>query len=258
MAIENESGAAKVAPALTQRLARARQRSVMICTPIARNPVWQYTAALASTILFLQEQGIRVGFHFVIGSSVIHKARNELVGYFLRSDFTDMLCIDDDMDWNPKDVLRLLGSDKALIGGVGRMRVQNPNSDPNVWCWRPLHDDQGRLRQDDMGAIEVKGFGAAFMLINRRVFEDMIAAHPEWKKPGPDDWPADVRANYFEFFRQNHEGQKGETSEDYVFCDRWRQLGKSVWIDPTIKLGHVGSWTFSGSVEELLVAKETP
>jgi hypothetical protein len=42
----------------------------MICTPVARNPVWEYTAALASTLLFLQEQGIRVTFQFVVGSSV--------------------------------------------------------------------------------------------------------------------------------------------------------------------------------------------
>ena len=227
----------------------------MICTPVARNAVWQYTAALASTLLFLQEIGIRVTFQFVVGSSVVSKARNELCAQFLASDFTDLLFIDDDMEWSPNGVLRLLGSDKPLIGGVGRMRVQKPNSDPNVWCWRPLHNERGELRQDDMGAIEAKGFGAAFMLINRRVFADMIEAHPEWKRSGADDWSPELRAHYFEFFRQNHEGQHGETSEDYVFCDRWRTLGNSVWVDPTIRLGHVGSWNFSGAVEETLVAR---
>jgi hypothetical protein len=115
---------------ITERLARARQRSVMICTPVARNPVWEYTASLASTLLFLQEQGVRVTFQMVVGSSVVHRARNELVAHFLASDFTDLLFIDDDMQWGPNDVLRLLGSDKPLIGGVGRMRCQKPNSTP--------------------------------------------------------------------------------------------------------------------------------
>lgn len=227
----------------------------MICTPIARNPVWQYTAAIASTILFLQEHGIRCGFQFVVGSSVIHRARNELCAHFLKSDFTDLLFIDDDMEWTPNSALRLLASDKALIGGVGRMRVEKPNSDPNVWCWRPERDPEGELIQDEMGAIRVLGFGAAFMLINRRVLVDMAEAHPDWKKPGPRDWPEEVRAHYFEFFKQNHDGESGETSEDYVFCDRWRQLGNAVWVDPTIQLGHVGSFNFRGSVEELLVEK---
>jgi hypothetical protein len=231
---------------------RAKARSVMICTPIARNPAWEYTAALCSTLMSLRDLQIDCTFQFVVGGSVVHKSRNELVAHFLASHFTDLLFIDDDMEWQPKDVLRLLGSDKPLIGGVGRMRTQKPNSDPSVWCWRPMPDPNGAIIQDDMGAIEVLGFGAAFMLINKVVFDRMIDAHPEWKKPGASDWPDPIRRHYFEFFRQNHEGEAGEVSEDYVFCDRWRRLGEQVWIDPTISLGHVGSWNFRGSVSEVL------
>jgi hypothetical protein len=101
------------------------------------------------------------------------------------------------MQWSPNDVLRLLASDKPLIGGVGRMRVQKPNSDPAVWCWRPLRGRRRRADQDDMGAIEVKGFGAAFMLINRRVLHDMATAHPEWKRAGANDWPQDLARQLF-------------------------------------------------------------
>ena len=243
-------------PAVADRLARARQRSVMICTPIARNPVWQYTAALASTLLFLGEQGIRVTFQFVVGNSVVHRARNELVAHFLASDCTDLLFIDDDMQFAPESILRLLASDKALIGGVGRMRCASANSNPAVWCWRPMYDADGQLIQDEMGAIEVRGFGGAFMLINRRVFADMIAAHPEWKRPGMADWSPELRDHYFEFFTQSESDEFGELSEDYALCHRWRQLGNSVWVDPTIRLGHVGEFTFAGSVAEILTPKE--
>lgn len=240
-----------------ERLERVKQRSVLICTPIARNPVWQYTASMASTLLLLQEHGIRVSFQFVVGSSVICKARNELCAHFLMSDYTDLLFIDDDMEWEPLSVLRLLASDKPLIGGVGRMRVQKPNTDPAVWCWRPRTTSEGTLIQDEMGAIEAFGMGAAFMLINRRVLIDMAEAHPEWKRPGANDWPDDLRAHYYEFFRQNEDGVEAEISEDYVFCNRWRALGNTVWIDPTIKLGHVGSWNFKGCISETLVEHET-
>lgn len=235
------------------RLERARNRSVMIATPVARNPVYQYTASLASTLLFLPEQGIRCTFQFVVGSSVISKARNELCAHFLKSDFTDLLFIDDDMQWSPNAVMRLLASDKPLIGGVGRQRIQKPNSDPQVWCWRPAPDADGQLVQDEMGAVKCLGFGAAFMLINRSVLHTMATAHPEWKRPGPSDWPQDLRDNYFEFFRQNHEGDAGEMSEDYVFCDRWRAMEGAIWVDPTIVLGHVGSWNYMGSIEEAVL-----
>lgn len=238
---------------IDERLERARQRSVMICTPVARNPVYQYTAALASTLLFLSALGIRVTFQFVVGGSVIHKARNELCAHFLMSDCTDLLFIDDDMEWSPNSILRVLGSDKPLIGGVGRMRVQKPNSDPAVWCWRPLHDAAGHLVQDEMGAVEVKGFGAAFMLINRRVLHDMATAHPEWKRAGAADWPQAMRDYYYEFFRTGEEGSDIEFGEDYVFCNRWRAMGNSVWVDPTIRLGHIGSWNYQGSIEEAIL-----
>jgi len=244
-------------PVIAERLERARQRSVMICTPIARNPAWQYTASLASALLALGEAGIRVTFHFVVGNSVVHKARNELVAHFLQSDFTDLLFIDDDMEFAAADIIRLLGSDKPVIGGVGRMRVNRPNSDPGVWCWRPIHDAAGTLVVDEMGAIEVRGFGAAFMMINRGVFAKMVDAHPEWKRTGMADWPQDLRAHYFEFFPANERDEHGELSEDYGFCHRWRQLGGRVWTDPTIRLGHVGAFNYAGSVSEVL-ALEAP
>lgn len=234
-------------------LARARQRSVMICTPIARNPVWQYTAALASTLIYLQEQGIRVTFQFVVGNSVIHKARNELCAHFLMSDCTDLLFIDDDMQWAPEVVLRLLCSEQPLIGGVGRMRCPKPNNDPGVWCWRPIHDASGNLTLDADGAIEVRGFGAAFMLINKAVFGEMVSRHPEWKRTGMADWPQDLRDHYFEFFPASERDEFGELSEDYGFCHRWRQMGGQVWCDPTIKLGHVGAFNYAGSVGEILI-----
>jgi hypothetical protein len=132
------------------------------------------------------------------------------------------------------------------------MRVQKPNTDPAVWCWRPLHENGG-LHQDEMGAIEVKGFGAAFMLVNRRVLHDMASAHPEWKRAGAHDWPQGLRDNYYEFFRTGEEGSDIEFGEDYVFCNRWRAMGNSVWVDPTIKLGHVGSFNYEGSLEQAVL-----
>ncbi len=234
------------------RAARLRARSLMIATPVARNPVWQYTASFGATIMALMERGIPVAFEFVVGNSNVARARNELVAKFLASPATDLLFADDDMEWRPEAVLNLLASDKPLIGAVGRMRCDGPNSDPAVWCCRWFPSETGALEQDETGAVSVPGFGAALMLVNRAVFDAMIAAHPEWKRPGAHDWPEEIRARYHEFFRFN-EGEK-EMGEDYVFCDRWRALGGKVWIRPDVLLGHVGSFTFRGAVEEILTA----
>ncbi len=232
------------------RLDRAKSRSVMILTPVARDPVVEYTCSLAATILALQDMGIRVGFQAVIGGSVVHRSRNELLAYFMASDFTDALMIDDDMQWSPNDVVRLLASDKPVIGAVGRMRCASPNSDPRVWCWRPANAD-GSIVQDEMGAIEVAGVGGAFLLINKGILAEMMEAHPEWKCGCPSDWPDEIKPFHYEIFRPEQNGPQF-TSEDYVFCNRVREHGEKVWIDPTITLGHVGKFNYRGSVEEVL------
>ncbi len=115
----------KFASLREERMERAKSRSVMILTPVARDPVVEYTASLASTLMTLNQLGIKCGFQFVIGGSIVHRARNELLAHFMASDFTDCLFIDDDMEWSPNDVVRLLASDKPVIGGVGRKRARN-------------------------------------------------------------------------------------------------------------------------------------
>lgn len=234
----------------TERLERAKSRSVMILTPVARDPVVEYTVSLVSTVMTLQELGIRCSFQFVIGGSIVHRARNELLAYFLASDFTDCLFIDDDMQWSPNDVVRLLASDKPVISGVGRKRCPEPNNDPRVWCWRPI-DAQADLVQDDMGAIEVAGVGGAFLLINKGFLAEMLEAHPEWKIGSPNDWPARIKPFHYEVFRPEQNGMQF-ISEDYVFCNRVRENGGKVWVDPNITLGHVGKFNYRGSVQEIL------
>jgi hypothetical protein len=35
--------------------------------------------------------------------------------------------------------------------------------------------------------------------------------------------------------------------EDFLFCDRARELGFDVWIDPSISLGHMGVQEYIGN-----------
>jgi hypothetical protein len=231
------------------RLAQARSRSVFIATPIARHPVRQYTVSLAKTFVILQQLGIRAWKQEVIGSSNLPRARNELVAAFMASDYDRMLFIDDDMGWNPNDVVRLLASDKDLIGGVGCKKVMRPDTDPGKWCLRML---SGAIRQDDMGAIEVEAFGTGFMMISRAVFARMAMVHPEWKRKGWPSLPEPARAWYYRFFF--FPDDEDESGEDIEFCREWRRLGGSVWIDPTIRLKHVGEYEYTGDLDALLEA----
>lgn len=255
MSCEDGIAACNAVPDLHEqksRLERARSRSVFIATPIARHPVRQYTNSIAKTLVHLQQAGIHSYVQQVVGNSNLPRARNELVAAFLASDYDDFLFIDDDMGWRPNDVVRLLASDKDLIGAVGCKKVVRPDTDPAKWCLRTL--DQP-LNQDEMGAIEIKAIGTGFVKISRAVFNRMIMAHPEWKRRGWPNMPEAVRAWYYQFFRFDP-NDPDEPGEDIEFCREWRSLGGSVWLDPTIKLIHVGEYEYTGDLEALLEAEE--
>lgn len=234
-----------------QRLDRAQTRSVYLATPIARHPVRQYKTAMCKTHILLAQLGIRAYAQEVVGSSNLPRARNDLVASFMASGYDDLMFIDDDMGWEANDVLRLLASDKAVIGGVGCKKSMRPDTDPDRWCFRALPV----MVQDDMGAIEVECVGTGFLKISRGVFARLAAEHPDWKRRGWRTMPEDARAHYYQFFRFDP-NDPDEYGEDFAFCKEWRRLGGSVWIDPTIRLKHVGEYEYTGNIEALFEARE--
>jgi hypothetical protein len=48
---------------------------------------------------------------------------------------------------------------------------------------------------------------------------------------------------------------KHKMGEDYAFCKRWTDMGGKVWIDPEIKMGHVGYKTFNGHIGDWLKSR---
>jgi hypothetical protein len=242
-----EAHSTALSPEEQARLARVKSRIVMICTPIARAPVWQYTTSLAETSVLLHQLGVKAYHISVVGSSNLPRARNLLAAKFLASDATDLLFIDDDVGWQPADVVRLLASDQPLIGGVIRKKIGDSDN-PDGWCCNFLPGAERGLGTDAMGSVEVARVGTAFLRIERRVFEDMIRWHPEWKRSGAPDLPLAEQQFYYRFFLFGDD----ELGEDYVFCDRWRELDGHVFIDPSIKLSHVGETAITGTIIDLI------
>jgi GT2 family glycosyltransferase len=155
------------------------------------------------------------------------------------SDATDLLFIDSDINFEPDDIFRLMawGADpkKGIVAGVPRTRSEN-----KVYIADLDYDENGELTMNGMGLVRGKRVATAFMLIRREVFEQMMAAHPEWVYK---DQRSDRMIPCLFDFKLTEEGYIGE---DFLFCDRARELGFEVWIDPTIKLGHMGVQEYEG------------
>ena len=230
-------------------LEAARARSVMICTPMGDRPAPQYVVSLTRSVLLLQKLGIRQECRFVLGSSNLPRARNQLAAELLASDYSDLLFVDDDMSWQPDAIVRLLASEHPVIGAAGRKKCDKLSSDGEAWCVKWLSET---MRQDPLGAIEVAGVGTGFLRIARGALEAMIARRPEIERRGE---LVPGRKTYHRFFYWGDNGER-EQSEDFQFCDDWRETGGTVWIDPKIALGHIGAKDYGGSIDELLVPRE--
>lgn len=107
--------------------------------------------------------------------------------------------------------------------------------------------------------VEVDLLAIGFTLIRRTALEKMVAAHRD------ELWFIDIqRAEQHEAVaifmlmfdtedvRHGHRYRE-LLSEDYSACRRWRNLGGKIqmYVGPGSPVGHVGTHTFTGSVEDL-------
>jgi hypothetical protein len=182
----------------------------------------------------VMEHGIHIQVSSICGCSVVSRARNMIAHEFLKSDCDHLLFIDSDMNFEPESVLRLLAwsQTKAIIGGAYESRKEG-----KIYILS-LDGDKEHVQMDAMGNVKARRIATGFMMIQRQVFEKLAEMHPEWEHK---DNTSDAMLHSFFDFKVTREGYIGE---DFLFCDRAQEAGFSVWIDPTIKLGHMGIHEF--------------
>ena len=222
----------------------ARQRSVFFAVPAYRDISPYHYASMLKTKSLLDSLGIRHDLGLICGIPVTD-ARNVLANRLLETNFSDLLFIDADEGWEPWDVVRLLATCLPFVGAVGRKKSPAPDSDLGSWCFLPL-DNGGTVPITAAGMVEVDAVGTGMLLVNRGVFEEMREAHPEWARDGIG---ASGNEAFTEFFACDLDDTgTRRTGEDISFCRRWRALGGTVFIDPTIAISHYGTHEYGGSV----------
>jgi len=215
-------------------------RSVFIALPAYDFKVsLKLAISLARFAQSAPQHGIDIQIGSICGCSVVSRARNLLVKDFLESNCTHLLFIDSDINFEPDDILRLLSwsedPKKGIVAGVPRTRSEHKTYIANL-----DYDDSHELTMNSMGLVRATHVATAFMMVRREVFETLVEAHKEWEYY---DTRTDRVLNAVFDFKVTEAGYMGE---DFLFCDRAREHGYEVWIDPTIKLGHMGVQEYVG------------
>jgi len=221
---------------------------LFIGTPTRGDCSIHYARSLAHTVGLLTQHGIEVECHQAVLSCFVDMSRNTLVSEFLKTDFTHMMMIDDDMGWNPEAVLKMLSHDVEFIAGVGPKKVDAGNE---FCCHVNVNADETPMVQN--GLISASHVGGAFVLLKRSALERMIKAYPEMVCRA-----VDLKHGY-RFFETQYTENKFQ-SEDYLFCDRFISAGGEVWIYPDVDFSHTGAKDYLGNYHRFLMGmpKEEP
>lgn len=256
---------------------------VIIGTPCYGGMVHcRYAWAYAETAAVLTARGIPHGRIALDSESLIQRGRNRIAAEFLANPkATHLIFIDADLEWSAADIIRLLSHGVDVVCGVYPKKCEKPVAEwslaelqthidwleankqarlrgvapparsaapsrPAEWPLHPLFDERGISPYDERtGRIGLNSAPTGFLCIHRNVFERMAAAGVVQKIEAMQGITEEVLPHLYDYFWTGVEDGI-HWSEDYGFCRKWRQIGGEIWLDPSIKLIHMGMKAFDG------------
>jgi hypothetical protein len=209
--------------------------SVLLATPAYGGVEAGYAFALFETGKQLEQIGITTELAIQAWDCHVDDARNKLVSVFLAGDCTDLVFLDSDLRWKPRDLVKLLSFDRDVVGSAYPLK-----QDRTEYSVEFLPETQ-ELWSDVDGLIEVQALPTGFLRIRRNVLEAMAAAAPNYAAKG-DDKPTTPLI----FERGIDDGRR--VSGDIHFCRKARAQGFKVHLLPDPGFEHIGAKTWRGSL----------
>lgn len=272
-------------PSMEQKIAEFKakfQPVVYILTPCFASLCYvNYVHSLMRTKELFQKIGIPLKIEFCKNDSLVSRARNNLIARAMSDPTaTHFLFIDNDITWEPSDILKLLVADRELVGGIYPLKnydwnkllhdPQNPyNSNvvqsliqkKNASQLKNMLSDSVMVQsnllkynvnylntvlQIDKNMARVKHLATGFMMIRRPLLEKMMAAYPSTKYVDDVNFlkPEENEYAYALFDCGVEDGHY--FSEDWLFCSRWTKMGGEIYVDVSINLTHTGIEDYKG------------
>lgn len=221
--------------------------SVVIAIPTISGSV--RSECLLSTLAATRALALRGTAYEVIvlaDCPVLPVARNTLVAMFMQTNMDDLFFIDSDVGFDAAGLLAILDRPEKVVAGV--YPLKRPEGG---WPAQIQIRDGVPIGRD--GLIEADYLPSGFMRIKRVVFERMQEAYPalRYQSSVVTVNGAEVTDAYDFFNMGCRDGQTWRT-EDYAFCQRWRDIGGQLWVYPDIDFSHIGIRAYHGNYHHFL------
>lgn len=213
---------------------------VFVGVPVNRDFPAETTRSIAETASLLTAKGIPYELNFIVGGSIVEVARSGVANKFLKSDCTHLFMVDSDMSWAADSFIRILClcTKMEVVGATYPAKM-----DPLTYMIKA--DDVSHMVANSYGCLDVHGMGLGFTCVQRGVMVQLAERAPKRRFYGSPDIVPHI-------FRQDCLGDDFR-GEDMAFFSDIRELGYKVWMDPSVKLGHIGSKMYCGSASEALL-----
>ena len=231
--------------------------NILVCTPMYGGMcTGEFSRSMLHAPITMMSNGIDVSFSYVFNDSLVQSARNTLANVFVSNEqFTHLLFVDADIRFNAADILDMIRADKDIIGGVYPMKMINwanvgaaaraGVADENL-KYQTANLVINLLEQEIQEVkltepVEVSAVGTGFMLITREVFmglKDKVETYINGEGNLVEEF----------FFLSKDPVTQRQLPEDYTFCYLAREHGFRVFAAPWVRLAHVGTYTFEGSL----------
>ncbi len=229
------------------------------------------------TFNLFRKYNFPVQIEFCKSDSLVSRARNNLIARAMfDTTCTHIMFIDNDITWDPMDILKLILHDKLLCGGVYPLKHYNwdmisSENEDTVKKWidkknnsqlkNYISDGQviqynllkyninhiSNVLEIDKNLARVKHLATGFMLIKREVIEKMSQTFPSTKYVDDVGFLRKEENKYAYALFDCGVEEGHYFSEDWLFCKRWTKMGGNIYIDVSINLTHSGIEDYHGS-----------
>jgi len=214
---------------------KSKERRVCIATPSLDGKVdaW-YLNSLIETIYLGIKHNVRIFPLIMPGESILPMARNILFDNAYQMDVDCLFYIDSDQKWDPKVFYKILNSNKKVVG----LPVCLKNED-NIFNVRFDYDNE----KTDGDYFTVNYIGTGFLKIDKSVMKDLYESNEMVK------FKLVTLKEIFEYSEIDNEF----VSEDFVFCNKIKELGYNIWVDRKNSSHHHGQKMYIGNFEDFEV-----
>lgn len=255
---------------------KIKQQKLFLATPMYGGMCGGiYARSLADLTALFTHHGIPLQMYLLFNESLITRARNYCCDEFMRSDCTHMLFIDSDIGFNAQDVLALLilsmqrpdidiigapypkkciSWEKVLQAANKGLGDKDPNELEKFVGDYVFNPKNGQAQIPIGEPVEVLEIGTGFMLFKKSTLQKFQEAFPQYAYR-----PDHARTQHFDGSRKIMQFFQAEIdpkserylSEDYWFSQKCQELNLKTFLCPWMKLQHMGSYVFSGSLQDL-------